>query len=286
MADAAKLPVWRTVYDAHVITIENFLTLLRVGWVWVLLLAVTDAALHWFLWPWEEAAIAQGGSGSMSLLLLSTYVWTLFGACVAVPWHRLVLKGDVITAGGMWPLAKDIGRYISWALFLTLFILGPFLLALFAIETNLTGSVDGLVADQSEVPAGATDPATWPCLICAGALLIPISLLAYVPVRLSLVLPAIALSRHDFGAGDSWRATRWSFWRLYLGYFLTMTATFVLLAFALSLTGLDEVRTREIAVRDALIADTILFLAGMFTVTYMSLAYRHLVEDPATMSAQ
>lgn len=88
MADAAKLPVWRTVYDAHVITIENFLTLLRVGWVWVLLLAVTDAALHWFLWPWEEAAIAQGGSGSMSLLLLSTYVWTLFGACVAVPWHH------------------------------------------------------------------------------------------------------------------------------------------------------------------------------------------------------
>ena len=77
----------------------------------------------------------------MSLLLLSAYVWTLFGACIAVPWHRLILKGDVITAGALWPLAKDVARYVGWAIFFTLFLLGPVLFAMFWTDTMIS-SVD------------------------------------------------------------------------------------------------------------------------------------------------
>jgi hypothetical protein len=221
----------------------------------------------------------------MSLLLLSTYVWTLFGACVAVPWHRLVLKGDVITAGGMWPLASDVGRYVGWALVFTLFILVPAVLIILWTD-HMVGSLDATPEDLNQVSGSDPDVSTWWIVVPGAMAFIAVTALSYVPVRLSLVLPAIALSRRDFSAADSSKATRRNFWRLYLGYFLTFAVPLVLIAFMLSLTGFEEVWTREVAVRESLLFAVVFSFAGMMTVTYMSLVYRHLVQDPATMPAQ
>ena len=65
-----------------------------------------------------------------------------------------------------------------------------------------------------------------------------------------------------------------------------MAVPLVIVAFMLATTDLDGVRTRESAVWVALLFAVVFTFAGMITVTYMSLAYRHLAPDPETIAAQ
>lgn len=295
-----KLPFWRTVIDAHTVTLHNLAALVRIGWPWALLLVLTSAALNWMIWPWEEAARTAGDFGTYGTFLpmLSAL---LIGALIAVPWHRLILTNTEVPPSHATRYLGPGIRYFLWLVALSIIAALP----LWAIY--LSGAFDGILsgmeaeaapfeaalpepgaetdADSEEAqPMGAGEMAILAVAILF-AVLGPLAAISFIPTRLMLILPAVALEAQNFTPADSWRATRGNFWRLYLGSFAVLAAMFALFALYLALTGMELAETREAFVREAVILDLVSLVAGMVLVTFLSLAYRHLVMKAATTSA-
>lgn len=294
MADAVKLPFWRTVYDAHSVTLKNLVGFVRIGWLWALLLVTASAAINWAIFPAENAAQAAGHIGT-KLAFLPMLASMFIGVLVAVPWHRLVLQGRVETLreapGYLWPAI----RYFGWLIAFSAIYAIPFWIAW--VVTGGFGTDLGVPADPVAVTpaanveeAGATDgdPDQLVGVILAfgaGVVLGPLAILSYIPTRLMLILPAVAIADDGFTVARSWAATAKNFWRLYLGSLLAMSLPLVFIIALLAFFG-EETPTRSGYTFEAVVADAFCLVAGMIYVTYMSLAYRHLVQKPATMSAQ
>ena len=291
-----KLPFWRTVIDAHVLTFQNLGALVRIGWPWALLLVATSAALNWAIWPYEEAAREAGEFGTYGTFLpvLSSM---LIGALVAVPWHRLILTNTELPPAQAGAYLKPALRYFLWLVALAaLAALPVWLLWTSGLGSGLFSGMAGdasageaavpqaagagAAAEEELPPLGATDHAIF-AAIALAVVLGPLAVLSFVPTRLSLILPAIALQADAFTASDSWQATRGNFWRLYLGSFAVMALMMLLFAIYLTLMGAEMAATQAAFVREAVILDAVSFAAGMVLVTFLSLSYRHLVMKEA-----
>jgi hypothetical protein len=283
MTIPGRLPFWQTVYEAHFDTFGSVTTLIRIGLLWVLLLIVFDGVIHWVNWPSEQAAIAQGRMGSLTLLFASSFAWTLFGSCVAVPWHRFVLRGEVVKPADVSLFTPALLRYFGWALVLSAVIMGPTVFMLHYSDATLATAVDPPMGDA---PENGLDVSIWLIPISVVLVFAVVTVLAFIPVRLSLVLPATAISRRDFGALGSWLATRHNFWRIYLGIVLTMATPIVFLSLWIVTTGIEAPGARAAAALSGVVPNFIFFFAGMVTVTFLSLAYRKLVRDPATIPTE
>lgn len=298
-----RLPFWRTLIDAHVETIENFPELSRLAWPWMAALMVVMAGLHWILWPIEQHIAESGRAGSYSALILPTLLPLLLGAFVAVPWHRAVLRGEALDSTSGFRLTPISLRYFAWAVWLAMFWLVPIIiiyaltdLALVTEGAGATGEsstaladrpVDTAVADADTPTAGRA----WlfPFYLLAWivvAFVGPLALLLYIPTRLTLILPAIALDQPLADTGTIWRATRGNFWRLYFGSGLTLSIPMTLYFLQYAIEG--EPQTRHAYVASHVTSDAIFFITGMIAITYLSLAYRYLVlgiDLPETSSS-
>lgn len=283
-----KLPLWRTVIDAHVETFGMIGTLARLAWPWLLVLIAAMAAVDWFLWPLEQRAIAEGRLGTYTFLFLPTFLPLLIGCFVAVPWHRALIAGEPVTARTALELAPISLRYFSWAVLLSAFVLAPAIAAYAVVDLSIgtdaasaAGAHAAPVAEEREIETMAADN-SWLIGLSVVVVLVltfvgPFAILLYVPTRLTLILPAIALSSPHADAGTIWRATSGNFWRLYFGSFLSLLVpmTFALLQFAVE----GDISTREAFVASAVLADALALVAGMVGVSFLSLAYRHLLVD-------
>ena len=109
-----KLPVWQTVRASYAIVGRNLRQLVRICWVWVLIMAPVYMALDWLAetWPGDSGAQAAHRWLREIAAALPMPVDLPFLASIAVAWHRLVLRGDRVTQPTYVRLDGVVWRYV------------------------------------------------------------------------------------------------------------------------------------------------------------------------------
>ena len=94
-----KLLVWQTVRASYAIVGRNLRQLVRICWVWVLIMALVYIGLDWLAetWPGNFGAQASHRWLREIAAALPMPVDLPFLASIAVAWHRLVLRGERVT---------------------------------------------------------------------------------------------------------------------------------------------------------------------------------------------
>ena len=256
-----KLPVFRTVGHAYSLTFANGFTVLRLSWVWLIVLTAAIAALSMLTWPAHHAATV---AGEFSMPLLEVFgpmlLSTAIGVSIAVGWNRFILLGQSPTAAVYARFDAVVVRY----LLLSLGLLLPFaiLLAIPASVWTTTPLMAGLVA------------LLWFAAWIFGAL------------RLGLALPAIALERSEIGLTQSYRATAGNFWRLFWsGAFLVIPITIVSVLPAVIFGTVDpQAETFSTYLASSLLGEASGLLFGILAVTLLSLQFRHFFSTPSEIA--
>ena len=261
---AARLPLWHTVADAYRLTIGNFGYLIRVSWVWVLVMLPVAFAFHYmaFQLGWHRMSDLSS-FGSAANFLIPTLLYMPMLASIAVAWHRRLLADEVWQGRYYLRLDRTVAGYLGLALIVTATAIAP-LYALVAL------------ADRS-ASEGWTERLVLVCLLMFAVGL-------FISTKIWLALPARALGRSGFGMRQAWSETNRNFWRLFVGFILCVIPV-VIIAGALALLEVDWTGIEEPAVYAASVAlfDLVVtFLAGMPVVSFLSLAYRRLVMSGAT----
>ena len=266
---APRLRVWRTSMEAYRLTLANGSALGAIAWAWLLLLLASMATLYWGLWPLERAARMAGRSGSALLFATTFSIGLVAGSAIAVRWHRFLLAGEDPLTGPSMRLDSTVARYLSWTALL--------LLPLFALLGLLVGSE--AVADEVEADASR------PLVTLLGLLAVAMVLLAL--MRLSLVLPAIALCEAQATLAAAWRRTRGNTWRLATAFLLTGIPILALVAlFTSADISSHDMADRSLYVMRNTLLELAMMVLGMLSVSLLSLAYRELAVPPAATSVR
>jgi hypothetical protein len=126
---------------------------------------------------------------------------------MAVNWHRFILRDEI---GSPARLDGPVLRYSGISLLIAVLVAVPMLILLFIGQM---------------VPG-------------VSLLLLPAGLIAgTVVTRLSIMLPAVALGRRDFGFRDAWKASEGSFWPILGVLLLNAAVVFGILLVMILATG-------------------------------------------------
>jgi hypothetical protein len=186
--------------------LHNLGQLVRITWLWLLLMIPVYAATHWlvsYIWALPGMQTAPRWV-DMILISLPTVVEMPFLASIAVAWHRLVLRQERVSALGYLRLDGSVWLYVLYSLGLLVVSSALLLSALVVAEPSLHAQFD---------LASFLIIALLIVLAAAAAILV-------VP-RLSLVLPAIAVGER-LSLWHAWIATRDNTLRLALATGLCM----------------------------------------------------------------
>jgi hypothetical protein len=190
--------------------LQNLGQLVRISWLWLLIMVPVYAAAHWlFSTVWAAPAFQTMPRWVITgVTALPSVVDLPFLASIAVAWHRLVLRHERVAASAYLRLDTAVWLYALCSLGFLALTIGPLLCALdFALQ-------------RYGVPPVYDD--TSPAL----AIVLPLMALALVAAifilpRLSLVLPALALGQR-LSPWDAWLATQGNSLRLALATCLCM----------------------------------------------------------------
>jgi len=273
MAEAApaKLPLWRTIGESFGAWFSNLPELIRIAWIWLLIMAPIV-----FLYMWWQAPIMmelmQNARASrpdphpgMTLLTqaLNGVILMPILSSIAVAWHRLLLRDEHVS-GAYFRLDSVV---IGYAVLL-------FILALVPTVPSYLGQIYVAMTQQP----GATTVDIGPVLVSGIFSILALVALIFA-CRLFMVLPAKALGQ-EVSFGESWSATRKNTWRLSWGYMICLLPLAVIAAGLGFWVMLAEPSRAAIATIWTVL--TLLWaLYGMVGVGFLSLAYRHFFERPA-----
>jgi hypothetical protein len=238
-----QLPVLRIISQAYRAPFENAAALLHASWLWLLLMAPIMFLFHWVTWSWLPQP-PQAPGIQTSLIAWADCVITLpFLSSIAVAWHRLVLRGELVR------FSLRLGSVV-WTYFITSLIL-------------------------------ETVPRIWG--VAANILPLPLLLVLWavslvLATRMSVILPAVAVQRYDVSWKRVWAATRWNTWRLVYGTVLCAGPLIITGAIFWSVFGSPTVEGRlSYALRETtyVLVGAIL---GIVEVGFLSFAYRWFFE--------
>ncbi|MFQ5625447.1 MAG: hypothetical protein ACE5FM_02205 [Methyloligellaceae bacterium] len=263
-----KLPFWRTIGQAYVIWASNLAQVIRISWLWLLLMAPVLFALSWLLIPFlgESTHAAPAGEiaprpdGFLRLAhAIDMLVRAPMLASIAVAWHRLVLRDERVTQRAYLRLDRVVLVYAGFFLFLVLLPTIPqYVIDIYA--------------------GGATDAEMTRSLVASLLILFLAFAGLYAAARLSIVLPARALERNDITLGRTWKETQGNGWRLLWGHFLC-TVPIAVMAGAGSWWLLASDDSRSVAAVGSVLLTYIAILGAPIAVGFLSLAYRHFLEE-------
>jgi hypothetical protein len=280
-SELRKLPVWRTVGECYMTVAWNLGQLVRMCWLWFVVVAAMNGAVHWL-------ELALGDEPSLLLYAVALVVGGaalviegLFLASIAVAWHRLILRQERVTGAAYLRLDRPVWLYLIYSLFLIVLAQLPLVvsLALVGFSDAVTQIVGDLVVALGLSLAGGL------FLLLGSAL----AILLVLP-RLSLVLPAVALEQ-ELSLREAWRASRANTVRLALATALCMLPTFLLLtgeliAFMRALTGgEDAAHLAAESLGYAVFKSLAYAVLAIFAVTLLSLTYRFFAPAPAAAAA-
>jgi hypothetical protein len=261
--------VWKTVKEAYATWWRNFPDLIRVCWIWMLLMAPLWAI--WVMW-WQEPyivgriqAIRAGQSFDPSDLvpnvapLVGLIMLPAF-ASMAVPWHRLLLRDEHPRVVAYLRLDCTVAAYAGIALAGNMVMLAP----------NYVGAAFRFAGDATQDGAAA---------LVASVEHLASVVIMFILARLSLVLPAMALGRRDVTLRAAWTASTGNSLRMSGAYVLCFLPLFVIRNGTLTFLSHND---DHVAATLALITMNLLvFPVSMIGVGMLSLAYRHFFEGDA-----
>ena len=197
-----KLPVCPTVCASYAIVARNLGQLVRICWLWVLIMVPVYAALDRLEETWLRESGAQATYHWMRELAtaLPSPVDLPFLASIAVAWHRLVLREEPVTRLTYLRLDGAVWRYVVYAFAFLLLERGTLVVCAFLAQ-NLAIEMEFFTRLLIELLAA---PIATGAVMAIGLLVLP---------RLSLVMPAVAL-RERLSLRHAWRITRGNTLRL------------------------------------------------------------------------
>jgi hypothetical protein len=242
-----RLRVWRTVAGSYALTFRYLGYLLRISWAWVVLMIPISLAYYAsvFWLGWQTSSFPD---------VLSTFLFLPFLASISVAWHRRLLLNDVWSGRIYMRFDGPVVSYLGLSVVLS--ILFP------ALAIAATSSAD----------------AEWPELL-TGVLLATAGL--FLSTKIWLALPARALGDSEITIRQAWSGSRQNVWRLIAGSSLCSLPILVLAVLAETF-GPDLEKTSEpltYAAWQTLLEIGGTFLAEMPNVSFLSLAYRHLMQE-------
>ncbi len=220
-----KLPVWQTVGRAYKAFFENFGSVIRLSWIWLLVFAAftayafdqqwalmsslsnkgappTDITLHHIPWRFQTVWILQYVLGIVG------------GASMAVAWHRFLILGERPAASGMNATTPPVRHYIVTGILIVLTSALPILpvvLTLFATMNPFVSPAPTAINDHGPMVA-----------VIVVLFLIGWTLWLLGLTRLALLLPARAVGNDRLTFSQCWKLTRGNAWRIGFGCFLTV----------------------------------------------------------------
>jgi hypothetical protein len=197
-----KLWVSQTVLASYAIVAGNLGQLVRISWLWVVIMVPVYAALDRLDEAWLGESGPQARYHWMRVITaaLGNLVDLPLLASIAVAWHRLVLRGERITQPAYLRLDGVVWRYALYAFAFLPSERGILAAGGFLVQ-NLVIDADYFTRLLIEFLATATSAAV---SIAIGLLVLP---------RLSLVMPATAL-RERLSLRYAWRISRGNTLRL------------------------------------------------------------------------
>ena len=289
----SKLSFWRTVMGAFAETFSRPGDLAKIAWFWVFVYVTVMAAFAWYSWPVDNDSTNQGDSAFPYRLLLEMAAQFFVASAIAVSWHRLLIHGEKPSSFFSIRVDRVVLLYFGWVLVMAMPV---FLLVVasdysyeifrFFIEQALA-QADTPGPESESLQIEQLEAGLYFDLFFLGEVLLSVVLVilvwaifAFVPTRIGLLLPALAVGTRWLGAGESWRRTRGNFWRLYLGTTLIFMVTlFGITVFAYSLGLLQEEMSRlGESVLTGLIS-VFEMLGAVVGISFLSLAYQHFTRD-------
>jgi hypothetical protein len=197
-----KLPVWQTVRASYAIVARNLGQLVRICWLWILIMVPVYAALDWLEETWSRESGAQATYHWMREIAaaLPSPVDLPFLASIAVAWHRLVLREERVTQPAYLRLDGVVWRYVLYAFAFLLLERGTLVICAFLAQ-NLAIEADFSTRLLIELLAA---PTATGAAMAIGLLVLQ---------RLSLVMPAVAVGER-LSLRHAWRITRGNTLRL------------------------------------------------------------------------
>jgi hypothetical protein len=198
LATEKSLPFWRTVGQAYIIWARNLAEVIRISWLWLLLMTPVLVAISWFIAP-SVIELTQAASArevmprpsGFDLLVqaIETLVMLPMVASIAVAWHRLVLRDERFTGRAYLRLDRVVLVYAALLLLVKL---------LFTLPSYMNDMFAGTVTDAETMSS-----------LLPNLLIFLLGIVSfYVVLRLSVILPARALERNDITLGRVWKETR------------------------------------------------------------------------------
>ena len=290
VTERRKLPVWRTVRACYATGLQNLRQLVRISWLWLLIMVPIYATVHWLVstvWATDAILMMPLWVGEI-VLRLPVVVELPFLASIAVAWHRLVLRHECISASAYLRLDAPVWLYALCSLGFLALTIGPVMCA-----PDLAGQLTGMTP-HFDVSILSWDAALLSLLIFLALLGLALVASILLLPRLSLVLPALALGER-LSLWDAWVATRSNTLRLALATGLCMLpAQFLMLLMLLpswllqtpfpqstdmqaETTGPSLIEQILDSIGYAIFASLAYALLAILAVTLLSLTYRFFV---------
>ncbi len=287
----AKLPVWRTLRQAHHDMIGAGRDFARFAAAWLLVLLTLDAAINWTYWPIQKQTAGQLVLADWLYAAASSLLWIAIGGIVGVRLHRR-LMADRLLPPGTAPMQVErstLVRYVRRNVAIVAIAIVPAFLFIYVVS-SLIGLAIAEVPAASPLPAPDADSLSaelsWEGSSAAMrmafgvAAILPLVLLfalpLYIPTRFSLALPATAIDSARQTFADAWALSRGSFWHLYWGGVLSYWPAFAVTIIAVAIANIEN-ETRVEYLLSAAATTAASYLAGLIWVAFFSRAYLHLM---------
>ena len=316
MRTVKRFPFWSTLRKAHASIFQNAGTAARVMLPLLLMYCAISAALSVWHFSFDRSAWMSGADAAFGLVDEAAGVVLVTFA--AVKWHRFLLLAETPERS---PLSAPpvLARYLLLALVVWSVATLPFYAAAYGVPHMIKTSTDSILGTSPGQPTTDAQPAeatapnatkapeqpetqqqdesspTEPedalsdtSLILGVAVIAVVALaawavLGYLPMRMSLALPAIATGNAENALSRAWILSRGNFWRLYWGSVLSVVPAF---AGALISAALVDDTTRAGFTISATTLAGLLFACTLIWVGFLSHAYRVLVSDNNSHEAE
>lgn len=264
----SALPVWPSVKEAYRFTFANLGSLFAISWKWLVLVLLPAMVLYlWYSYPAIEATYRGLATGKPEPLppelhfkmmfagLLYTLAQIVPMASIAVNWHRFILRNEPATSANGLRLDAPVMRYLGIAAGFTAIMVLPSIIQMFFI-----GNPSGLAIAV---------------VIISGLAVIGVAILL---LRLSMMLPGVAVENPNAQLSNVMAATRGHTLRLLGGYLLIVLPA-ILLSILTLIAAMVFGTNGAVAMQGVSVLVYLVLTAVVLT--FMSIAYRFFYENKA-----
>jgi len=205
----AKLPLGQAIKRSYSIFFSHFGDVLRITWLWLLIVVPISGYCMWLHGQKLPAIFDAIKKGQPPMTTPSSLrdgviqygpslLMVVAGTSIAVAWHRLLVLGERPGVSGSNLVTVNSGRYLLTGLTVGLIFYLPLLLI------------------SQLIPTAGAHPNPMVALFLLLTYVVWI-FAAVIALRISLLLPARAVSDTDLTAWQAWVRTRGNTWRMIWG---------------------------------------------------------------------